>query len=639
MLTLTGVSLNDAGSYTAVVSNAYGSVTSAVATLTVWPMVVTNQPVSQSAPQAGNATFAVGVGGAGPFWYSWYLNSTNLVQAGASPTLTVAGLSLSTAGDYTVVITNAYGAATSAVATLSVMLPPFITIGPSNQFVLPGAAAAFSVTTGYTAGPFSYQWRLNGANLPNNTISTVAGNGTAGYSGDGGWGTNAKLSSPYGAALDASGNLYIADRNNNRIRKVTTNGVITTVAGNGAAAYAGDGAAATKASLAGPAGVAFDAAGSLYIADQGNNRIRKMDTSGIITTVAGNGTMGCSGDGGTATSASLDYPRGVALDSAGNLFVADLNNQRVRKVDANGVITTVAGNGNAGFSGDGGAATNASLFYPAGVALDAAGNLYIADEDNNRIRKVDAYGIISTVAGNGSGTCAGDGGAAISASMGLPDAVAFDSFGNLYVADYNNHRVRRVDTNGLIATVAGNGVAGFSGNGGAATNASLDYPAGVALDSAGNLYIADGATNRVRKVLQRAGYPTLPLLNVGTGNAGSYTVVVTTPYGSVTSAVAALTVVYPPSILVQPASQFVVAGNISQFSVSVAGTGPFEYLWYFAGTNLIQSGSNSTLTLPAVSTNDDGDYTGPGHQRLRRRDQPGGHLDGRIPALGDDPAG
>jgi sugar lactone lactonase YvrE len=251
--------------------------------------------------------------------------------------------------------------------------------------------------------------------------------------------------------------------------------------------------------------VAFDAAGILYIADTGNQRIRKVAAgSGIISTVAGNGTVGFSGDGGPATAAALAaYPSGVALDTAGNLYIADGNNSRIRKVDGSGIITTVAGNGASGFSGDSGPATAASLDFPQGVALDTAGNLYIGD--SNRIRKVaTGSGIISTVAGHGTFTgFSGDGGPATAATLFGPQRVGLDVAGNLYIADYFNNRIRRVAAgSGIISTVAGIGPVGsngsFSGDGGAATAAALAVPNGVALDASGNLYIAD--SGRVRAV-------------------------------------------------------------------------------------------------------------------------------------------
>ncbi len=504
---------------------------------------------------------------------------------------------------------------------------PTIATQPASQTNLVGTAMSFSVTANGT-GPLIYQWQFNGTNLPNNIIlTTVAGPGGPVYGGDGGPATNAALHGPYGVTFDAFGNLYIANLGLNRVRKVDTSGIITTVAGNGDASiagdgngtlgYSGDGGAATNASLYYPEGVACDTYGNLYIADCYNDRIRMVDTNGIITTFAGNGANApirgaYSGDGGVATNASLYYPKGVACDVSGNLYIADYGNNRIRKVDTNGIITTVAGNGTESYAGDDDAATNASLYEPQGVALDASGNLYIADYGNNRIRKVDTNGIITTVAGNGpsypaSGSYSGDGGSAINASLNYPEGVGLDAFGNFYIADYDNNRIRKVDTNGIITTVAGNGSIGYSGNGGAATNASLWYPSGVAFDASGNLYIADYFNNRIREVYL-AGYPAFALTNVSVTNAGNYTVVITSPYGSVTSQIATLTVVLPPTVTSQPVSQTKLAGSTVSFNVTAGGTGPFSYQWQFDGTNLLQSGTNSALVLPDVSTNNAGNY-------------------------------
>jgi hypothetical protein len=342
------------------------------------------------------------------------------------------------------------------------------------------------------------------------TISTVAGNGRQGYSGDGSAATGAQLSQPTDVAVDGAGNLYIADSENNVIRKVSaSDGTISTVAGNGRGGrYSGDGGAATGAQLYNQFGVAVDGAGNLYIADSGNNVIRKVSASdGTISTVAGNNANGAgySGDGGAATRAQLNFPWGVAVDGAGNLYIADWGNNVIRKVSASdGTISTVAGNGSAGNSGDGSAATRAQLSQPTGVAVDGAGNLYIADWGNNVIRKVSASdGTISTVAGNGGMGYSGDGGAATGAELSQPTDVAVDGAGNLYIADWGNNVIRKVSaSDGTISTVAGNNAsgAGYSGDGGAATSAQLNYPWGVAVDGAGNLYIADAHNNVIRKV-------------------------------------------------------------------------------------------------------------------------------------------
>jgi uncharacterized protein (TIGR03437 family) len=331
---------------------------------------------------------------------------------------------------------------------------------------------------------------------PGGTVSTVAGNGAYGYSGDGGPATSAELDVPSGVAVDSAGNLYIADAQNHRIRKVAS-GKIWTVAGNGLPGYSGDGGPAARAQLAGPSGVAVDSAGNLYIADKGNSRIRKVTPGGTISTVAGNGVPGYSGDGGPAASAQLNSPSGIAVDAFGVLYIADSLNNRIRKVALDGTISTVAGTWTNGYSGDGGQAFYAQLAYPNGVALDSTGNLYIADSLNNRIRKVASNGIISTLAGGGSGDV-GDGGPATGVQLNYPTGVAVDSAGSVYVADFLNNLIRKVAPNGTISTVAGNGAYGYSGDGGAATSALLNYPAGVAPDMAGKVYLADTYNNSIR---------------------------------------------------------------------------------------------------------------------------------------------
>ncbi|HYW48285.1 MAG TPA: hypothetical protein VE959_35805 [Bryobacteraceae bacterium] len=326
-------------------------------------------------------------------------------------------------------------------------------------------------------------------------ITTVVGNGSYGYSGDNVPAATASLAGPTGLAVDSAGNIYIADRYNNRIRKVA-GGVIASVAGNGTPAYAGDGMAATAASLYFPAGVAVGADGSLYIADSGDQRVRKV-AGGVINTFAGNGTPGSTGDGAQATAATLAVPFGVALDTAGNAYIATLGDSRVRKV-AGGIIGTVAGNGNIAYSGDGGLATSAQLYTPSGVAFDRAGNLYIADALGARVYRVSG-GAITSIAGNGTPGYSGDGKAATSAQLDNPMGIAFDGAGNLYIADSGNNCIRQVSA-GIITTVAGTGVAGHIGDGAQAVNAQLWFPTGVAVDPAGNLLIADTGSHRIRKV-------------------------------------------------------------------------------------------------------------------------------------------
>jgi len=341
-------------------------------------------------------------------------------------------------------------------------------------------------------------------------ITTIAGTGVAGFSGDGGVATAAQLNYISNAVTDVAGNLYISDKYNHRIRKIDTGtGNITTVAGNPTlhtdgvtwlGGFSGDGGPAASAELNFPSNLTVDTAGNLYIADTKNHRIRKVDTLGDITTIAGTGVAGFSGDGGAATAAQLYEPRGLAIDTVGNLYIADWRNYRIRKVDASGVITTIAGDGKWGFSGDVGLATEAKLSSPSDVTVDATGNLYITDSGSNRIRKVDISGVITTVAGNGRTGFASDGGLAAEAKLLSPSDVAIDTTGNLYISDSGSSRIRKVYTSGVITTVAGNGMAGFAGDGGLATAAQIHTPEGVAVDSSGNLYIADYYNRRIRMV-------------------------------------------------------------------------------------------------------------------------------------------
>lgn len=334
-------------------------------------------------------------------------------------------------------------------------------------------------------------------------VSTVAGTGLSGFSGDGGPATAARLTIPRSVVADAAGNLYVADTGNHRIRKISANGTISTVAGTGTAGFNGDGGAATSATLSAPAAVVVDAAGNLFISDNGNHRIRKVTPVGTIATVAGNGSPSFGGDGGLATLASLNSPTGIAVTSAGTLYIADFNNHRIRKVAA-GTITTVAGSGTAGFAGDGASATAAFLDGPTAVALDAAGNLFISDLNNNRIRRVDVGGVINTVAGNGPVGFVGDATDAAASVLSGPRGLALDILGRLYVADTGNRSVRKISTGG-IGTAVGNGSTGLSADGVSSAATTLNQPRGLAYayeygHYLPNLYIADSGNDRILKV-------------------------------------------------------------------------------------------------------------------------------------------
>ena len=329
-------------------------------------------------------------------------------------------------------------------------------------------------------------------------ITTVAGSPEAeGFAGDGGPATDALLDSPTGVAIDATGNLYIADSLNHRVRRVDLSGIIQTVAGDGTWWDCRDGVPATATCLDRPGAVAVDVAGNLFIVENGNNRVSKVDPAGTITTVAASIGNGFCGDGGPATAACLS-PRAVAVDAAGNLYIADWYNHRIRRVDLTGTISTFAGNGVDWYCGDGGPATSGCLSYPYGVAVDTEGNVFVADVGNNRVRKIDAAGIIVTVAGNGSVGFCGDHGPATSACLNWPGNVALDRAGNLFISD-SSHRVRRVDVTGRIDTVAGSRTRGFCGDGGWPTDACLEFPGGLAVDETGTLVIAE-FVGRIRRV-------------------------------------------------------------------------------------------------------------------------------------------
>ncbi|HEU5292386.1 MAG TPA: hypothetical protein VFU05_17185, partial [Cyclobacteriaceae bacterium] len=336
----------------------------------------------------------------------------------------------------------------------------------------------------------------------NYIINTIGGSGTPGFSGDGGPATNAKLNSPNGVAFDQHGHILVVDHTNARVRTINKNtGVITTLAGNGVAGFSGDGGPATAAQLNSPTGVHVVQNGHILIVDHANMRIRKVDKNGIITTVAGNGIAGFSGDGGPATMASLNNPSGVCSDQAGNIFIADKGNGRVRKIDTNGNITTVAGGGLLGILGDGGLATLASLNSPTGVAIDNNGHLLIVDHANARIRKVNINtGIITTIAGNGILGFSGDGLLATLANLNSPTHVFVNSNNHIHIVDQANMRIRKIDANtGIITTVVGNGVAGFSGDGGNALLASLNSPACAAINADGVIVIADKLNHHIRE--------------------------------------------------------------------------------------------------------------------------------------------
>ena len=333
------------------------------------------------------------------------------------------------------------------------------------------------------------------------TIAAFAGTGARGYGGDGGPAIEAQQDSPFGVAADAVGHVYVADFGNHAVRRIDLTGAIATFAGTGARGYGGDGRPAIEAQLDSPFGVAADTIGRVYVADSGNHAVRRIDLTGTIATFAGTGARGYGGDGGPATEAQMNGPFGVAADAAGDVYVSDYLNRRVRRVGATGMIVTIAGVGEGGYSGDGGPATESHLGGPTGLAVDTLGSVYVADLTNHRIRRISSQGNISTVAGTGAPFNRGDGGLAEHGQLSLAIAdVAVDRLGNVYVADPYDHTVRSIDVGESISTLVGTGEAGFGGDGGPAIEGLLDKPSGVAVDAVGNVYVADTRNHRIRRV-------------------------------------------------------------------------------------------------------------------------------------------
>lgn len=365
------------------------------------------------------------------------------------------------------------------------------------------------------------------SDISGQVITTIAGTGLWGKNGDGGLASAADCL-PAALTFDISGNIYIADFGYSCIKKITPDGIIRKITGANEW-YSGDGGPATDAGLGGAADVKIDGEGNIYICEGTGSRVRKINTSGIITTIAGTGSNGFNGDGVVAEYTRLNIPTDIALDKAGNLYIADTRNNRIRKINTDGTVSTFAGTGAAGYSGDGGAATSATLLRPYGIDFDDADNLYIADADNYRIRKIDVSGIITTVAGTGTEGYNGDNiPATLAQFRGIRDIVA-DKRGNIYVSDVSDHRVRKIDAAGIITTIAGTGTKGYSGDGGAATDAELNGPAGIAVNSAGDLLIADAGNRRLRMIRSTVSVPHVdnsaaPVILYPNPSSGSFTI-------------------------------------------------------------------------------------------------------------------
>jgi sugar lactone lactonase YvrE len=476
--------------------------------------------------------------------------TTNVLAAGNTITCTITSNALC--------LITATALSNAITITVATPLTASVAIAASASIICPGTTITYTATPTNGGTNPSYQWQLNGANVGINTntfssstlqdgdvvmcnmtsnstsclvartvisnlitvnyyttslIKTIAGNGISGFSGDGGLASSASIAQPFGIVKDASGNIYFSDFANNRIRKISTTGIITTIAGNGTASSTGDAGQAALATLNGPRGIALDAAGNIFVVETFGNKIRKINKlTGIITTVVGTGIQGFLGDGGLATNARLNTPESIAFNSAGVLYISDANNMRIRRVVLGGTITTVAGTGAASTTGDGGAATLAAINYPLGLAFDATGNLYVSEFFGHRVRKISTTNIITTIAGSGLQGFGGDNGLATVANLNNPFGLAFDAQSNLLIADESNNRIRKVNSVGIISTIVGNAGGGFNGDYIDPTTATLSLPTTIMMDANNNLFIGENANNRIRKVTQNTVASTIPTI-------------------------------------------------------------------------------------------------------------------------------
>lgn len=536
---------------------------------------------------SGNSTSLTAVSAANGAVYKWYdaATSGNLLYTGA----TYNTVALTTGTTYYVSVTDANGCEASSRTAAQVIVSdlPSISYATLQTYIQNTAITSLLPVN-------------TGSAIPNNlygTIRTIAGTGVYANTGNGGPATSAELQLPVFMALDASENLYFGDFDSRTIRKIDkATGIISTIAGGGGA-YP-ENVSAVSAQIGGVQGVSIDGAGNLYLADYHNARIRKINTAGIISTIAGGG--GSLGDNGSATSAKLINPYGVAVDAFGNVYVADAGQYRVRKISTSGIITTFAGTGTEGYSGDGGAANAAKLKLPMGVAVDASGNVYVTDYNGHSIRKINTAGVISTIAGTGQAGYNGDGIAATTAQLRTPMGIWVDASGNIYVVDKGNNRIRKINTSGIISTVAGTGNPEYNNDGIAATASGLKYPSGVILDASGNMYISDTENRRIRKI-DNTGYrisPALPdgLRIDGTGTisgtptvtspATNYTVTATSASGCSVSTTVNIAVIN---------RSITITGSLTPFT-SCAGSASAEQSFTLSGTSL---SGDITITAPA----------------------------------------
>ncbi|MFY8034373.1 MAG: FG-GAP-like repeat-containing protein, partial [Flexibacteraceae bacterium] len=556
---------------------------------------------------SGNSTFCAGG--------STVLTSSTGNAYLWSNSATTQSITVSSAGTYSVRIIS--GACTSsssnAIAVTVTPLPSTPTISGNSSFnegsstTLTSSASSGNIwSTGETSqsisvntpGSYSVRTISGGCTSLTSSLKTITGN-TSSYfvstlAGSGsntflnGTGTGAAFSIPHGTAVDVNGNVYVADANNNRIRKITPSGVVTTFAGSGNSAFA-DGTG-TSASFNYPTGLAFDGSGNLYVADAGNNRIRKITSSGVVTTIAGSGVAGSSN--GTGTAATFNFPQALTVNGSGNIYVADVLNHRIRQITSSGVVTTFAGSGSAGFNNSNG--ISASFNHPTGIAIDVNGNLYIAEAGNDAIRKITPAGMVSTFAG--SGTQGSTNGTGTSASFYNPNQLTVDAIGNVFVADAENNKIRKITSDGVVSTIAGIGSSGFAnGNG---TSAMFNIPKGITVDALGYLYVAESSNHRIRKLSPcyvNLATPTISGINALCN--GNPTVLTSSPGSGYLWTTGATTQSISVSVPGSYSVQIVSGGCTSAFAESViVSTASTPSVPTISGNRAICNGTPTTLT-------------------------------------------
>ena len=587
----------DAGTYRLHASNAFGAATSAGIEVNIGDApTVALQPLPLNVRPGESAKYSIVANGTAPLTYRWLKDGVTIANSN-SHTITINPANIEDQGAYRVVVSNDYGTSFSTHATLNVGNAPLINVHPSDQNATAGGKLSLSTLLSGSP-PLTYQWQRDGKALASSVSSefflnpvpsdfighqiyAFAGGAFGAFNGNQIPANTALLNSPRNLCVAPDGAVYFVDASNNRIRVITADGLIHTVAGRAGNGYSGDGGLATFARLNNPRGMALDDLGNLLIADTGNHVIRKVDTNGIISTIAGTGISGFGGNNGPATIAKLNSPWGVSTTQEGTILVADTKNHQIRKIDKSGIITTIGGTLIPGFDGDNGPLSKAQFNLPKEIRQDSAGRIYIADSGNHRIRKIDINGTITTRAGTGNLT-----------DLRQPEGFAVDGSGNLFISDTGNHRIRVAYNSGIMETIAGTGFSGEQGDGNSSISAQLNQPASVGLDGKGRLFIADTGNHRIRMIAP---------------HVGSYRVKVHNPFGQTTSEPAQVNIGHAPTQILPTADRNGTLGSSQTFHAHALGTRPLQFQWQKNGIDL-PGRTNPWLTISDLNQSDAGNY-------------------------------